>query len=58
MQVTAANTINTASALAIAAVNPAGGSPIMASVSKNTVKVSFGTDKDAFDFFLQRKFLP
>jgi hypothetical protein len=58
MQVTAANAINTASTLAIAAVNPAGGAPIMASVSKNTVKVSFGTDKEAFDFFLQRKFLP
>ena len=58
MQVTAANAINTASALAIAAVNPAGGLPITASVSKNTVKVSFGTDKEAFDFFLQRKFLP
>jgi hypothetical protein len=31
---------------------------VTASVSKNTVKVSFGTDKDAFDYFLQRKFLP
>jgi hypothetical protein len=31
---------------------------VTASVSKNTVQVSFGTDKEAFDFFLQRKFLP
>ena len=29
--------------------------PVEASVAKNTVKVSFGTDKEAFDFFLQRK---
>lgn len=26
-------------------------------ITKNTVKVSFGTDKDVFDYFLQRKFL-
>jgi hypothetical protein len=31
---------------------------LKANVPKNTVKVSFGTDKDAFDFFLHRKFLP
>jgi hypothetical protein len=32
--------------------------PVEAKIAKNTVKVSFGTDKDAFDFFLQRKHIP
>ena len=40
-----------------AALGTASSSPI-ANISKNTVKLSFGTDKQAFDFFLQRKFLP
>lgn len=31
--------------------------PVEASITKNTVQVSFGTDKEAFDYFLQRKFL-
>jgi hypothetical protein len=34
------------------------GTLLKANVPKNTVKVSFGTDKDAFDFFLHRKFIP
>jgi hypothetical protein len=31
--------------------------PVTASISKNTVKMEFGTDTDAFNYFLQRKYL-
>jgi hypothetical protein len=36
---------------------PGKDAPVDARISKNTVKIQFGTDKDAFDYFLQRKYL-